>query len=84
MFSFISSSALFIAKSEIDELHVVGPPESSSVEAAFVAGLCLCDHQNMKNPVRFLDSIFPRYSVHIQVVPTYKRDSAYSHNLYSI
>lgn len=71
-FFFISSSALFIGKSETDVLHLVRPPESSSVEADFVAGICLCDQQTMKNPARFLDPIVPTCSTHIQVVPATK------------
>lgn len=69
-------SALFIDNSEIDELHLVSvrpsPPKGSAIEAGYIAGIWLCDQQNIKKKPSqdfVLGSLVPECSLHTWVVP---------------
>lgn len=64
---FTDSSASFIGKSEVNDLHPVTgrPPEIATVEADFVAGTCKILNQTNIHTARFPDSLVPRRTVYI-------------------
>ena len=80
-----SLSALFIGKTEIDDLHLVLvralSERAPAVDAAFVPGICICNQQNIRKPSETPGLCFSKVS-YACVGGILIGGSAYNYNYY--